>query len=191
MTNYLKLSEIAEILPGKIIASSNSKNGKSISYVRITDIENYSINTKNIKKIKTDQKTIDKISKKFTLKSGDVLLSTQATIGKTAIVTSKTSRSFFSSAILALRSNSEIKPEYLHCVLNSKKIQEQLQKSATGTVISRVPNQIIRDLKIPILSAKKQQESIKKFKNLAKNIESNIKALESSTRKLSNFQIGT
>ena len=69
MTNYQKLSEIAEILPGKIIASSTSKNGKSISYVRITDMENYSINTKNIKKIKTDQKTIDKISKKFTLKS--------------------------------------------------------------------------------------------------------------------------
>ena len=51
MTNYQKLSEIAEILPGKIIASSTSKNGKSISYVRITDMENYSINTKNIKKI--------------------------------------------------------------------------------------------------------------------------------------------
>ena len=189
MTNYQKLSEIAEILPGKIIASSTSKNGKSISYVRITDMENYSINTKNIKKIKTDQKTIDKISKKFTLKSGDVLLSTQATIGKTAIVTSKTSRSFFSSAILALRANSEIKPEYLHCVLNSKKIQDQLQKSAKGSVILRVPNQIIQDLKIPILSAKKQQESIKKFKNLAKNIESNIKTLEKSKKELSNYRI--
>ena len=117
------------------------------------------------------------------------MLSTQATIGKTAIVTSKTSRSFFSSAILALRANSEIKPEYLHCVLNSKKIQEQLQKSATGSVILRVPNQIIQDLKIPILSAKKQQESIKKFKNLAKNIESNIKTLEKSKKELSNYHI--
>jgi len=189
MTNYLKLSEIAEILPGKIISSSNSKNGKSISYVRITDMENYSINTKNTKKIKTDQKTLDKIPKKFILKSGDVLLSTQATIGKTAIVTPKTSGNFFSSAILALRTNSEIKPEYLHCVLNSKKIQEQLQKSAKGAVILRIQNQIIRDLKIPIMSIKKQQETITKFKNLTKAIESNTKTLEKSKKELSNFQI--
>ena len=41
-TIHMKLSEIAEILPGKIIASSTSKNGKSISYVRITDMENFS-----------------------------------------------------------------------------------------------------------------------------------------------------
>tara|TARA_Y100000590_G_scaffold459872_1_gene617990 strand:+ start:657 stop:1232 length:576 start_codon:yes stop_codon:yes gene_type:complete len=189
MVNFVKLSEIAEILPGKIIASSNSQNGKSISYVRITDMENYSINTKNTKKIKTDQKTLDKIPKKFILKSGDVLLSTQATIGKTAIVTSKTSGNFFSSAILALRTNSEIKSEYLHCVLNSKKIQEQLQKSAKGTVILRIQNQIIRDLKIPIVSAKKQQETITKFKNLTKAIESNTKTLEKSKKELSNFQI--
>ena len=189
MVNFVKLSEIAEILPGKIISSSNSKIGKSISYVRITDMENYSINTKNTKKIKTDQKTLDKIPKKFILKSGDVLLSTQATIGKTAIVTPKTSGNFFSSAILALRTNSEIKPEYLHCVLNSKKIQEQLQKSAKGAVILRIQNQIIRDLKIPIMSIKKQQETITKFKNLTKAIESNTKTLEKSKKELSNFQI--
>ena len=82
MTNYAKLSEIAEILSGKILSPTNSQKGKSISFVRISDMKNYSINSKNIRKIKVDQKTIAKIPKKFTIKSGDVLLSTQATIGK-------------------------------------------------------------------------------------------------------------
>ena len=104
-------------------------------------------------------------------------------------ITPKTSGNFFSSAILALRTNSEIKPEYLHCVLNSKKIQEQLQKSAKGAVILRIQNQIIRDLKIPIMSIKKQQETITKFKNLTKAIESNTRTLEKSKKELSNFQI--
>ena len=35
----------------------------------------------------------------------------------------------------------------------------------------------------------KQQESIKKFKNLAKNIESNIKTLEKSKKELSNYRV--
>ena len=104
----VKLSSIAEIFSGRILPNKSTPNGTLVSYVRISDMENYSINPKISKKIRVDRKILARIPQKFRLKTGDVLLSTQATIGKTALAKSKSSGDYFSSAIMALRANSEV-----------------------------------------------------------------------------------
>ncbi len=80
----------------------------------------------------------------------------------------------------------EVQP---HLFIGVPRIYEKIYSNLKSAIESKLILKI--GLKIPILSAKKQQENIKKFNNLRKAIESNIKVLESSTRKLSNFQIGT
>jgi len=171
----VKLQEIAEIHTGHAIPKESS-SGKKISFIRISDLQDNQIESTNIKQIKVSSDNFKKLTKKTKVKKNDILISTHATIGKSAIAT-KDLNAYVTPQITQIRiTRKDVLPDYLLHELNSKKIQEILNKLARGAVIRRIPNEAIPELQISLVPLSKQKQIIKKSKTQNLQTESDIRA---------------
>jgi len=151
VSQYVTLKEIASFNPGTKIPKPTS--GKKISFVRISDMQNGIIKSTVDKKIPLSTDSISKLPKKTKIKKDDVLLSTQATLGKVAIASSKNAGNYVTPQINLIRcKDHKYLPDYLASVLSSKQVRDFLKLLATGTVIQRVRNDLIGEIKIPKVS---------------------------------------
>jgi len=144
----VKLGSAAQVFSGFYPPKSSS--GKNVSFLRISDLQNNKIESKNIKQVKVSEVNFKKLSTKPKVKKNDILLSTQATIGKTAIATKNIDAYVAPQLTLIRISSNDVSPEFLLRQLNSKKTQDTLNKLARGVTIRRIPNKILADLQIKV-----------------------------------------
>lgn len=78
----------------------------------------------------------------------------------------------------------EIKPEYLVAYLNSERGVAQVTSRMTGSTISTISVVALKQIYIPILPIKKQNEICKAFNTYLKNIELSKKLIELSKEKV-------
>jgi type I restriction enzyme S subunit len=112
---------------------------------------------------------------------GDVLLTIVATIGRTAVVSSKT-------AFTLQRSVAAIKPlinsEFLMYCFQSPLFQKQLIENAKGTAQKGVYLKTLRNLEIPIAPLKEQERIVSKIETLFSELDQAEKGLEKAQQQL-------
>ena len=168
MSKIVKLQDVSEIISG-VGTPSSSTSGKIIKFLRITDLQNSLINTNYLRSIKVATKSFQNLDQRKKVKKGDVLVSIQGTIGKTAIA-NKNLDCFVSSSMIILRPKG-IRPQYLLCAINSKRFQQKLHNLAKGSVILRVrlPD-FRRYMDLPLTSESEQLKVVLKYQKLQKKI---------------------
>lgn len=187
MSNFVKLSEVAEIIRG-FNGGRESPTGKTVKFLRVS-------NLKDLITIDTDNLLVKKISTKnlqqrdsMKIKKNDILISLTGIIGKTSIAI-KNLDCFANSNIAIIRPK-YIRPEYLLVALNSKKFQQRLKKLARGVTIQHVPLPPFREfMEIPLLSVSEELKVVKKFNVLKNNISKIEMDLEKTKKDLENFEI--
>jgi restriction endonuclease S subunit len=172
----VKLSEVCEIIPG-VGPFPNSPSGKLAKFVLITDLHNNSITAQAKRPIKVAskyQKNLDDIKK---IRKNDVIISIHGTIGIKAIA-NRNLDYYASSPLLILRPKN-IVPEFLLCILNSRRVMSKLIKSTTGNMIKRIPlSQFREHVEIPYPSKSEQLKIKTKYKKqLKKTRELGLQAL--------------
>ncbi len=167
--NPTKLSEIAEIIPGKFIPNK-STIGNKIPYLRILDLQEKLIQDEISNKIQLSDSMLKKLTPQRILR-GDIIISCQGTIGKTAIVTSKHKGSLLSPQLIALRPTRRILPEYLLYVLSLDLTHEQLDQLTGGTFIKSLPSKSLKNVVIPLPSISEQEKIVKKFMKVQDKIQ--------------------
>ena len=172
-STVVKLADVAEIISAPKIPL-NHNEGEQLAYIRIGDLTDGKISSDGIKIIQIPRLELEKLSK-FFVKTDDILLSIQGTIGKLAIVANMDKNMYPSPQLLVIRAKShKILPKFLYQTLTSNTFQEQLARNTSGQFISRISHKLVGDLKIPILSNNQQQELVNEISELEKKI-SNLK----------------
>lgn len=168
--NPIKLSEVASIINGKSILEKPA-TGNEIPYLRISDLQDKLIQDEISKKVYLSDNVLKKLES-HRIKQDDVIISRQATIGKTAIVTSKHEGAILSPQLVALRPTKRILPEYLLHVLSMESTQEQLTQLTTGSFIKSLASKSLKNLVIPLPSISEQEKTVKKFMKIVDKIQS-------------------
>ena len=92
------------------------------------------------------------------LQAGDLILSTQGTIGKIGRVREPQAGGIPAHGITTIRlKDDRIQPNYLIRLLQSAPYQEWLEAHAAGTVVKNLSLKALAKLRIPVLSSKAQQ----------------------------------
>jgi hypothetical protein len=154
-----KLYEVAELFVGKNIPRDELVHGNGFQYIRPRDIANGRIIHSGIY---IDNKQLARYAK-YTLLSGDILVTKQFGMRKIAQVTDDDCPSIASNGFIVIRP-SNIPEQYLYDYLTSPTGQtifnKQLDSIETGTTIRNINLSDISDLRIPIFDDKTMLEMI-------------------------------
>lgn len=163
------LGEVAKIKGGKRIpkGSKYADIPTQYPYIRVTDFENMSVNTKNLKYL-TDE--IQEKIKNYTISKDDVYISIAGSIGKVGIIPDELDKANLTEN--AAKIIHSMNKKYLAFYLNSNEIQSQISFLTKATTqpklaLNRIENLII---KIPPLETQNQIVQIleSKFAHLEK-----------------------
>ena len=127
------------------------------------------------------------------LKTGDVITSSvEGSLEKVALVDSEQDGFLASTGFFQFRS-SQVLPEVLLVLARSIVFQMQIQKETAGTILTAVPKEAIRNIKVPILSrsiqqkiadlVRKSHEARKKSKQLLEEAKSKVEEMIENGRK--------
>ncbi len=112
---------------------------------------------------------------------GDVLLSKDGTVGKTALV--KSEEHFVVLSSLAILSpNKVVNSRYLYLFLNSPSFQEKAIGSKTGAAIKRIVLRTIKEFDIPLPPLPEQTRIVNKLDSLFERIDKSIALLEENIK---------
>ena len=142
LKNVIKFGElISKIVNGDEIRTF-VKDG--LPYIRVSDMNMFFIETRNIVKIPKNSK----IKKNIKLSEGDILISRSGTIGVTAIATHDIKDAVISSHIIriALKSKNQLNPYYLSAFLNSKYGYYQILQKSYGGVVPGISQEGLKEI---------------------------------------------
>lgn len=168
--NPVKLSEIAEIIQGKSILDKSRISGE-IPYLRISDLQDKLIQDEISKKVYLSDSMLKKLEPQR-IRQDDVIISRQATIGKTAIVTSKHEGAVLSPQLVVLRHTKRILPEYLLHALSLESTTEQLTHLTRGSFIKTLSAKDLKNLVIPLPDILQQEKTVGKVMKIVDKIQS-------------------
>lgn len=172
----MKLSDFSKITYG--YTEKSKINNKKYKYLRITDIQNSSVNWDNVPFCDIG----DEPFKKYELKKGDILFArTGATTGKSFLIKDCPSSVYASYLIRVQLNNSEIYDSYIQYYFQSQTYWNEIASGISGSAQGGFNAKKLGDLKIPITSLSQQQAIVEKldfaFDAIGKaktNIEKNI-----------------
>ena len=141
----VELSEIAEVISGVTVPSSRYIGHEyfgGIPFLRISNMVGNEINLESCTKVPAEYA-------KVISKPGDIVFSTNGTIGKMALV--KEGEVFVpSSQIVIIRCDRErCNPRALMELLQSKYLKDQIDYASNGATIRSIPKKAIQNLLIP------------------------------------------
>lgn len=187
------LSEVADVKRGlqlsknDISSSNDSENNSSYRYIKISDINNDTIEF-NEENEKVNSLSDSKIQA-YKLKPNDIIISARGTLIKLAIYEQDMPPSVFSGNILLIRVKPNYNPYFLKFYLNSSKGRELISSMQGGsTIVALNPNKL-KDMLVPDISLEDQNKLAERIKSnertykqriqQAKNIyDQNLKAID-------------
>ncbi len=149
----ISLGEIAEKIDYGLTASAKNL-GEGPKFLRITDIQNDSVDWKTVPICEcTEEDCI-----KYAIKPGDIVFArTGATTGKSFLVNSCPLGAVFASYLIRVRPSSCVDPAYLSHFFHTPHYWHQITKSSTGTAQAGVNASNLKKLSVPLPPLEEQQ----------------------------------
>jgi type I restriction enzyme M protein len=155
----IKIKDIAEIFRGKSILKKDVQPG-DYKVLNISDIHEGEINFKNMRTINEDPRKV----LRYEIKYDDLLLSCRGTIDKVAVFKSRNHKVIASANILIIRlKNKEVLSDYLKIFLESPLGSALIKSFQRGSSIMNINQEDVKELRIPMISLKKQKDIISKY----------------------------
>ncbi len=139
-----------------IEVGSNEYTSDGVPFVRVADINDFSINYENSDK-KISQEKFEQLKNKFKPITGEILYSKDGTIGFCVVVEEEKDY-IISSGILRITCNSNLNNYFLKYLLSTKLYKQIADRVSIGTVIKHLTIEEWIKILIPIPPLSKQQE---------------------------------
>lgn len=156
----MKLKNIVQIKSGKRIPKGtfliNIKN--SHPYIKVKDMKKYKIKLNDNFEYVPDN-IFPKISK-YTVNTGDVILSIVGTIGNVSIIDQSLDNASLTENCVKLVPNDELLSEYLYYFLISSNGKTEIQKGIIGSTQPKLPFYNIEQINIPLIDINKQKHIV-------------------------------
>ena len=175
------LGELAEKIEYGLTASAKY-SGQGPKFLRITDIQNRSVNWPSVPVCNCAPEK----EAKYRLRSGDIVFArTGATTGKSYLITDCPPNSLFASYLIRVRPSERIYPSYLACFFQTASYWEQVTQSSSGSAQPGVNATKLKNLRIPLPPLPEQKriveildEAFAAIDKATANTEKNIKNAE-------------
>lgn len=159
---WTKLGNVSSNVHYGYTASAN-QNNKGVRLLRITDIQNDSVDWDTVPGCEIDDKSVSD----YLLEDGDILIArTGGTIGKSYLVSNITLRSVFASYLIRVKKLDKMYPDFIKVFLGSKLYWDQLIKNSMGTGQPNVNGNALKNLTIPIPPLQEQHRIVAKVDEL-------------------------
>lgn len=159
---WTKLGNLSADIHYGYTASANEQLS-DVRLLRITDIQNDSVNWETVPGCEIDEKKVED----YLLEDGDILIArTGGTIGKSYLVTGANLRSVFASYLIRVRRIEHMYPNYVKTFLGSQLYWEQLLDSSMGTGQPNVNGNALKNLLIPLPPFNEQLRIVSKVNEL-------------------------
>ena len=178
------LSQIStDVSYGYTASSSSSEVGPRM--LRITDIQDNSVNWNEVPFCKIDEASIEK----YLLKENDIVFArTGATVGKSFLILKDVKNSVFASYLIRVRLADGTLPKYITYFFQSGNYWNQISQSASGIGQPNVNGAKLKKLVIPLAPLEQQKLIVAKIEELFSHIDTGIAALNKSKRLLKQYR---
>lgn len=170
--NTIKLGNLVDIRGGKRLPKGTmfSKDITSHPYIRVRDISQ-----ERLVSLSSDYEYIDdetaNLLKRYTVKTGDILLSIVGTIGNIGIVDkSLNNANLTENCVKITNFSKQIEPDYLYYFLKSPNGYIQIKKGIVGAVQQKLPIKNIESIEIPVIPLKEQLRIIQILRSIDEKI---------------------
>lgn len=148
-----KLGDIVSAKKGVEVGSeAYAEEGKD--FIRVSDFTIYGI--EDVEK-KISEELYDGLKENYKPKKGEVLFTKDGTIG-ISFALNEDVDAIVSGAFLRLKPKVKINNNYLALVLNSFYCKAQIERMSGGAIIAHLKPESAMEIKVPMLSEKKQEE---------------------------------
>ena len=159
---WTKLGNLSAKIHYGFTASANELID-SVRLLRITDIQNDSVNWPEVPGCEIDDKQVDN----YLLQDGDILIArTGGTIGKSYLVSGITVRSVFASYLIRVQRIDPMFPNYIKTFLGSQLYWKQLIDSSMGTGQPNVNGNALKNLVVSLPPLKEQKRIVSRVDEL-------------------------
>lgn len=172
-----KLKELVDVKGGKRLPKRDSLVDFETAhkYIRIVDFKNGSVDVSDVKYLLPE--TYRKI-KKYTISSEDVYISIAGTIGLAGLIPPELDGANLTENAAKLSNLKKVMKEYLVIVLNSRILQNQINRFTGKATQPKLALFRIEKLKIPVPGEKEQQKIVEILGTMDEAIEKVDKAIE-------------
>jgi restriction endonuclease S subunit len=170
---FIRLEEMLEKVGAKPLASlvaiskgvevgSSKYVDEGILFIRVSNLTKFGVETGDADKYLSAE-SFSQLRDRFQPREGEVLLSKDGSPGIGTFV-SEDVEGIISGGILKLKPNRNApKPYYLSLIINSEVCQMQIEREASGAIISHWRPELVKKLLVPLLEQKDQDEATNGF----------------------------
>jgi len=154
-------------------------NGK-VKYLRITDIQNNSVNWENVPFVAINNDEIEK----YELHEKDIVFArTGATAGKSYLIEEIQVKSVFASYLIRIIPNqTKINPNYLYLYFQSPEYWKHIKGNVEGAAQPNFNGQKLSKIKVPLVEITEQTRIVNKLNALFSCIDKSITLLEENIK---------
>jgi type I restriction enzyme S subunit len=176
----VRVEDIAESIQyGYTESSSKEKIGPK--FLRITDIQNNSVEWTSVPYCKIDEDS----KKKYLLKDGDLVFArTGATVGKSFLIKGQIPEAVFASYLIRLRFNRDVLDKYIWHYFQSLDYWSQITDGQVGIGQPNVNGTKLGQLLIPLPSIEEQHSIVFKIEELLSKLDTSIEDLKTAQQQL-------
>lgn len=180
----IELNEIAsDISYGYTASSSVKREGPHM--LRITDIQNNTVNWSNVPFCQIE----DKQKEKYLLADGDLVFArTGATVGKSFLIKGDIPESIYASYLIRVRCNGRVNKNFLSYFFRSPEYWNQITELSAGIGQPNVNGSKLKRLILPITSTNEQKIIAEKLDTLLAQVDSTKARLEQIPQILKRFR---
>ncbi|MEC9693709.1 restriction endonuclease subunit S [Escherichia marmotae] len=180
----IELNEIAsDISYGYTASSSVKREGPHM--LRITDIQNNTVNWSNVPFCQIE----DKQKEKYLLADGDLVFArTGATVGKSFLIKGDIPESIYASYLIRVRCNGRVNKNFLSYFFRSPEYWSQITELSAGIGQPNVNGSKLKKLILPITSTNEQKIIAEKLDTLLAQVDSTQARLEQILQILKRFR---
>lgn len=170
---WMRIKDISDnIHYGYTASASEEKVGPKL--LRITDIQNNSVNWKTVPYCKIDESE----KQQYLLKDGDLVFArTGATVGKSFLIVGNISESVFASYLIRIILNSNVNKKFIYSFFQSSNYWGQISKGKLGIGQPNVNAQTLSQITIPLPPFPEQNkivEEIERRFSMADEVEKTV-----------------
>jgi restriction endonuclease S subunit len=152
--NVISIGDLVSIKKG-VEPGSGEYRDEGKLFIRVSNLSKHGIIDKNQKYL--NDELYQRLQRDFEPKTGEILLTKDATPG-IAYVLKEPLECIIAGGILRLKLKEDVEIEYLALCINSTICQMQIERDASGSVISHWKPEQIKKLQIPILPKPTQKK---------------------------------